>query len=134
MLSVTVDHVRVFLHITAAAVWVGGQLTVVGLLPTVRTLGEDAPRRVARRFSRLAWSAYAVLIATGLWNLTEVQLGARSAEYWVTLVIKLVLVAASGVGAGLHAIARSKAALATWGAVGLLAGIAALLLGVVLRG
>lgn len=80
------------------------------------------------------WSAYAVLVVTALWNLAEVQLLARSTEYSATLIVKLLLVAASAVGAGLHANARSKAALAIWGAVGLLAGVSAMLLGVVLRG
>lgn len=134
VLSVTVDHVRVFLHIAAAGVWVGGQLTVVGLLTAIRSFGDEAPRQVARRFARLAWAAYAALVATGVWNLAEVQLDARTSEYSVTLMVKLGLVAASGLGAGLHAVARSRVGLAVWGAVGLLAGIAAMLLGVVLRG
>lgn len=134
MLSITVDHVRVFLHVLAAAVWVGGQLTVAGLLPAVRGLGADAPRTVARQFSRLAWPAYAVVVATGLWNLTEVDLGDRNAEYQTTLVVKLALVVLSGLGAALHGRARSRAALAAWGGVGAASGLASLFLGVVLRG
>lgn len=134
MLSITADHLRLFLHITAAAVWVGGQLTVVGLLPTLRGLGGDAPREVARRFSRVAWPAFAVLVVTGLWNLTEADLDARPTRYLVTLFVKLALVAASGLGAALHAMSRTRISLAVWGAVGLLSGLGALLLGVVLRG
>ena len=51
MLPVTWTTVRLFLHVLAAMVWVGGQLTLLGLLPTVRTLGPDAPTAVARRFA-----------------------------------------------------------------------------------
>ena len=44
VLSITADHLRVFLHVLAAAVWVGGhrELTVVGLLPAARGLGAEA--------------------------------------------------------------------------------------------
>ena len=36
MLPVTVDTIRVTLHVLAATVWVGGQITLAGLLPTWR--------------------------------------------------------------------------------------------------
>lgn len=134
MLPITQDHVQLFLHILAAGVWVGGQLTVVGLLPVVRDLGGDTTRAVAQRFARVAWPAYAVLVATGVWSLTEVRLLDRTAEYQVTLTAKVALVVLSGVGAALHARATSKAAVAGWGALALFAGVGALLLGVVLRG
>lgn len=134
MLSITADHLRVFLHVLAATVWVGGQLTVVGLLPAVRGLGAEAPRAVARQFARVTWPAYAAVVATGLWNLTEVNLGNRTGDYQRTVVLKIALVAVSGIGAALHGRARSRAGLAVWGALGALAGLAALFLGVVLRG
>ena len=54
-------------------IWVGGQFTVAGLLPTIRSLGEDAPKQVARAFARLLWPAYAVLLVTGFWNISAVQ-------------------------------------------------------------
>ena len=37
---------RLILHVLAATVWVGGQFVVAGLLPTIRTLGDDAPKKV----------------------------------------------------------------------------------------
>ena len=131
MLAVRLDTVRLFLHVLAATVWVGGQLTLVGLLPSLRTLGPDAPRTVARAFNRLAWPAFGVLVATGIWN---VLAAAPSADvhYDVTLAVKIVVVAASGLGAFLHTTARSRRALAVWGAVGGVAAIAALFLGVLL--
>ncbi len=48
---------RLFVHVLSASVWVGGQIVLVGLVPTVRELGPDAPRRVARAFNRIAWPA-----------------------------------------------------------------------------
>ena len=45
MLDVTVQTIRLFLHVLAATVWVGGQLTVAGLVPGLRALSPDAPRR-----------------------------------------------------------------------------------------
>jgi putative copper export protein len=130
MLPVTVDTIRLFLHVVAATVWVGGQITLAGLLPTVRGLGEDAPRQVARAFNRVAWPAFGVLLVTGVWNLLEVDVGDRDTEYHVTLGVKLLVVAASGIAAGVHASTRSKALLAATGAVGALAALAAVLLGV----
>ena len=62
---------RLILHVLAATVWVGGQFTVAGLLPTIRTLGEDAPKKVAQAFGRLLWPAYAVLVITGFWNISS---------------------------------------------------------------
>ena len=130
MLPVTVDTIRVTLHVLAATVWVGGQITLAGLLPTVRGLGEDAPRQVARAVNRVAWPAYGILLVTGVWNLLEVQVGERDTEYHVTLGVKLLVVAASGIAAGIHASTRSKALLAATGAIGALAALAAVLLGV----
>jgi putative copper export protein len=134
VLPVTADTVRLFLHVIAATVWVGGQLTLAGLVPTVRTLGPDAPRTVARRFNRIAWPAFAVLVLTGLWNLTEVQFGDRTTEYQVTLFVKLVVVAVSGVSAALHTRATSKAGLAVGGALSGLSALAAVFLGIQLAG
>ena len=57
MLTATWATIRVFLHVLAATIWVGGQLTLAGLVPGLRALGDDAPRRVARRFNAIAWPA-----------------------------------------------------------------------------
>ncbi len=64
---------RLILHVLAATVWVGGQFTVAGLLPTIRALGDDAPKKVAQAFARLLWPAYAVLVVTGFWNISALD-------------------------------------------------------------
>jgi putative copper export protein len=130
VLPVTADTIRLTLHVLAACVWVGGQITLAGLLPALRGLGDDAPRTVARAFNRVAWPAFGVLLVTGVWNLLEVQVGDRDTEYHVTLGVKLLVVAASGIAAGVHASTRTRSVLAVTGAVGALASLAAVLLGV----
>lgn len=75
MLPVSADTVRLFLHVLAATVWVGGQLTLAGLVPGLRALGPDVPRTVARRLNRIAWPAFGILFLSGLWNLAETNAG-----------------------------------------------------------
>ena len=133
MLDVSWTTLRLFLHVLAATVWVGGQLTLAGLVPTLRGLDPEAPGVAARRFNQLAWPAFGVLIATGIWNLVAVDVTGTSSAYQVTLMIKLLVVAAAGIGAFLHSIATTRAGLAGWGAVSGLASIVALFLGVLLH-
>lgn len=130
VLPASVDDLRMFLHVLAATVWVGGQLTLAGLVPGLRSIDAEAPRLVARRFNRIAWPAFAVLVVTGIWNLFEVSLGARDSDYLGTLLAKLVLVALAGVSAAVHGAARSRLWLAVGGAVAFLASVGALFLGV----
>ena len=68
MITVSWDTVRLFLHVLAATVWVGGQLTLAALVPALRGLGAEVPKAAARRFNQVAWPAFAVLVATGVWN------------------------------------------------------------------
>lgn len=128
-----IEGVRLSLHVLAAALWVGGQLTVAGLLPTVRRLGDDAPRRTANAFARLSWPAYAVLIATGVWNVATIADG-QSTAWQVLLGVKVGVVVAAGLGAWLHARAKQKKWLGIWGGVTGLASVAALVMGVFLAG
>lgn len=131
-LPVDLDAVRLVLHVLAATIWVGGQLVLAGLVGTLRSLGEDAPRVAARQFNRIAWPAFAVLVITGLWNLTAIDLADRSGAYQATLVLKLVLVGVSGIGAALHSLGGSRVRLAVGGAAAGLGAVAALFVGVLL--
>jgi putative copper export protein len=134
VLPLTLDTVRLSLHVLAAAVWVGGQFTLAGLVPGLRALGDDVPRTVARRFNRIAWPAYAVLLVTGIWNLLELPVGDFDIEWQVTLMVKITVVALAGVSAAVHAGARSKTLLAVFGALSGLTSIAAVVLGIMLHG
>lgn len=132
MLTPSVDTLRVFLHVLAAAVWVGGQLTLAGLVPVLRSAAPDAVAPAARRFSLVAWPAFAVLVVTGVWNLVEVDVADSSTAYQVTVFVKLVVVALSGIGAAVHQVSRAKAALAIGGSLAGLGALGALFLGVLL--
>ena len=132
MLAVSWDTVRLFLHVLAATIWVGGQLTLAALVPVLRRQGPDAPRVVARRFALVAWPAYGVLILTGIWNIAAA--GPMSPAYRTTLIVKLAVVALSGISAYLHSRARSTAGLAIWGALTGLTALSALFLGILLAG
>lgn len=134
MLAPGLDALRLSLHVLAATIWVGGQFVLAGLVAPARQLGDDAPRRLARAFARMAWPAYVVLVGTGFWNLSTFTWSAQSVAWRTVLVTKLVLVGLSGLGALLHGRARSKPALALWGAVGGLSSAAALVMGVLLAG
>lgn len=133
MLAVNWDTVRLFLHVLAATVWVGGQLTLAALVPVLRRLGAGIPKAAARRFNQVAWPAFGVLIITGIWNVVAVR-SQITGRYEVTLIVKLVVVAISGVSAALHARARSAAGLAVFGALTGVSALAALFLGILLAG
>lgn len=126
--------IRLFLHVLAAAVWVGGQIVLVGLLPTARSLGDEVPRQMGRAFNKVAWPAFSVLVITGLWNLLEVSLTDRPTRYHMVLFAKLLFVAASGIGAAFHTKGGSKVALAVGGSMAGLGGLVALFLGVWMHG
>ena len=132
MLPVTLDAVRLFLHVLAATVWVGGQLVLAALVPVLRQVAPEGPGAAARAFNRVAWPAFGVLIVTGVWNVLAE--GDRGSAYRTTLIVKLVLVAASGLTAFLHARARGRTALAVFGALTGLTALGALFVGVVLAG
>lgn len=132
-LASAVTTIRLTLHVLAAAVWVGGQFVLAGLLPTVRAIGPDAPKRVARAFGRIQWPAYAVLLATGIWNVTATRRGQPHA-WKVVLGVKVGVVLLAGLGAFLHQRSKSRVGLALWGGVAGLASLAALVLGVLLAG
>jgi len=135
MLAVSWDTIRLFLHVLAATVWVGGQLTLAALVPALRRFGAEVPQAAARRFNQVAWVAFAVLIVTGVWNIIAVNHQvSHNASYRTTLIVKLVVVAIPGVTALLHARARGVAGRAVFGALTGLSALLALFLGVLLAG
>ena len=157
MLPVTAATVRLFLHVLAATVWVGGQLTLGAIIPALRPAADDPDpeaaririRTVARRFQVVAWIAFAVLLVTGVWNLLALHVGDRSTEWLATLMAHLGCVAVSGIAAAVHILvaaprvraarddATRRKAAAFSGAcegVSVLFAVAALFLGVLLHG
>ncbi|MEP6625203.1 MAG: CopD family protein [Acidimicrobiia bacterium] len=157
MIPVTADTIRLFLHVLAACIWVGGQLTLGVVIPALRPAPDDPDpaaarvriRAVAQRFQRVAWAAFAVLLATGVWNLMAAHVGDRDTPWLTTLLVKLFCVAISGLAAAIHILvfaprvraARTEAdrrrAAAFSGAcegIAVLFAVAALFLGILLTG
>jgi len=133
MLPVTATTIRLFLHVLAATVWVGGQLTLAGLVPRLRSVSTDAPRIAARAFNSLAWPAFGILVVTGVWNIVEIKPNWDS-DYGRTLVLKIVIVAVSGITAFVHARSSSRTRLAVFGALTGASALGALFLGILLAG
>ena len=124
----TLDVIRIGLHVLAASVWVGGQIVLAGLVPSLREIGPDAPGIVARRFNVIAWSAYVLILFTGLWNLLEVGNVPHP-----LFEIKFMFFVLAGLGAVLHIRANGNTALlAIGGALATLSGVIAMFLGVAL--
>ena len=135
MLPVSWDTIRLFLHVLAAAIWVGGQLVLAALVPVLRRFGADAVSAAARRFNQVAWTAFGVLIVTGIWNIVAVRSQiSSSASYRTTLIVKLAVVVISGIAAALHVRSRTARSRAIFGALTGLSALAALFLGVLLAG
>lgn len=126
------EELRLFVHLLAATVWVGGQLVLAALVPTLRAAGPEVPGAAARAFSRVAWPAFGVLLLTGVWNLAAAG-DEGDGGYRGVLLAKLAVVAVSGATAYLHAQADTPRARGAYGAATGVSAVAALLLGVVLH-
>ncbi|MEK7422307.1 MAG: hypothetical protein AAB131_00565 [Actinomycetota bacterium] len=133
MLSPTASTIRLFIHVLAATIWVGGQFALAGVVPVLRRQAPDSTKAVARAFARLAWPAFAVLVATGGWSLAAVDVANTSTAYQVTVFVKVCVAITAATAVGVHSISKSKAGLAIGGAVGALASVAALFLGILLH-
>jgi putative copper export protein len=133
-LAPAVTTVRLGLHILAAAIWVGGQVVMAGLVPVARRLDSGAPKVLARAFARLSWPAFVVVVATGFWNVSTFHFADQTTAWKVVLGVKIAVVALAGLAAFLHQRSTSKAGLAAWGSVAGVCSVAALFMGVLLAG
>jgi uncharacterized membrane protein len=137
VLSPTSATIRILLHVLAATIWVGGQISLGAIVGSVRSHAGATElgitKTIARAYNRVAWPAFAVLVITGLWNLAAVDVGDSSTSYQITVFAHILATAVSGVFAGIHIVGKTKLALALGGALGLLGALAALVLGVLLR-
>jgi len=135
VLPVHAETIRLFLHILGASVWVGGQVVLAGVVPVVRKFGGiETARAVARRFQLIAWPAFVLLLVTGVWNLFAVNVSEQSGSYLTTLMVKLLLVAVSGICAAGHIVVvrRQPALGGMLAGLALLAALAATFVGVLL--
>ena len=133
-LASALTTIRLTLHVLAAAVWVGGQLVLAGLLPTVRSMGDDAPRRIAQAFGRLSWPAFWILVVTGFWNYFAMAYKTATSSWTMAFGVKILAVLVAGLGAYLHTKATSPKMRGLYAGLGTIGSIAALVLGVALAG
>lgn len=144
MLSITGAQVVLWLHVLAACVWIGGQVTVAAVIPLLRR-DRDLAARVGRRYQAVAWPAFLVLAVTGVLNVGNAGLQWSTlldTAAGRTLAVKLGLVAVSGAAAATHAFLQAPRAAgrtrsnpvmsSLLGSVSLLAAVAAALYGVVI--
>jgi len=112
----TTDELIRWIHIVAAAVWVGGQITVAALVPALRNAGAttDQIRTAARRFGAVAWAAIGVSVATGIIQLVRLDYPTRGNT---ALVVKLLLVGIAVAVAWFHQIVARSAPPALRGAL-----------------
>jgi putative copper export protein len=132
MLSPTTETFRIFLHVTAAAVWVGGQFALAGVVPSLRRVAPGATKTVATAFARVAWPAFGITVLTGMWGLMAIDIGNTSSAYQATVLLKIAFAIASGVFAAIHAAGKSKLSIALGGALGAVTSLVAMFLGVLL--
>lgn len=131
--NISLNTVRLFIHIFSATIWVGGQMTLAGLVPTLRAISDDAPRKVARRFNQIAWPAFFVLTFTGIWNALAIDMEAQLPEYHMKFGIKMTCYLITGIGAALHSMVKKKWAMALGGAMAGLGAVATLFFAVALK-
>lgn len=126
--------VRLSLHVLAACVWIGGQIVLGGLVPTVREYGVQATQKVARAFARLSWPAFVVLLVTGVWNVFATKNGGGNHDWQVVLGVKYLVVALAAGAVFVHTRAATPKGRAVSAALGLTASLIAMVLGVLLAG
>ena len=104
-----------WVHLVAAAVWLGGMITLAVLVATLRRAGVERAVIVAaaRGFARLSWPAMAVAVATGLAQVRVLVLpwSYGALQFKVALVALAILVAAIHVRLARRLGPRSRGAL-----------------------
>jgi putative copper export protein len=132
MISPTLDSIRVFLHLLGVAIWIGGQIVLAGIVPSLRTVAPQAMKTVAQGFARIAWPAFIVVVFTGMWGLASTDMSTESTEYMVTFGLKMLFVGVAVIATLIHSNGTSKAAKGIGGAASLLTSLLAAFAGVLM--
>jgi putative copper export protein len=86
--------VVVWLHVAAAAAWVGGLLHVSHLVGPAAARGGRESLKLLTRARTVAWAAWALLVVTGIENLRRVGLASPWLAAKLVAVIALLALAA----------------------------------------
>ena len=102
-----------WIHLLGAAVWTGGLITLAALVVTLRREGADRPmlQAAARQFGRVSWTALAVAVATGIWQMEVIGYA------YADVAVKLGLVGTAGVLALIHQVTARHTSAAVRGAI-----------------
>jgi uncharacterized membrane protein len=102
-----------WVHLLGAAVWTGGLVTLAALVVALRSAGADRPmlQAAARQFGRLSWTALAVAVITGIWQMEVIGYAYASISF------KLGLVITAGVLALIHQLTARSTSPAVRGAL-----------------
>ena len=132
MITPTYKWFLLVIHVLGVSVWVGGQITLLTVMKTIRENSKDLLPLVARRFARASWIALGIVATTGIALVLQVSPTEQGTAYSITLAVKLALVFVAVIAVIIHSTSRQKLFIATGGAVGLLTSLGALALGVLL--
>ena len=132
MISPTIDSLRIYLHILAVTVWVGGQFVLAGIVPSLRRDAPNALPVVANGFAKVAWPAMILIVFTGAWGLGAMDASEQSSSYMATFGIKMLMVGIAIIATIIHSAGTTKLAKALGGAAGLLASLLAAYAGILL--
>jgi putative copper export protein len=132
MISPDIDSLRLYLHVLSISVWVGGQITLAGLVPTIRQHSPQTLPFVARAFARLAWPAFFLAVFTGMWSIFDLDPSQQGSAFTVTFAVKFLLIVAGAIATLAHSRSDKKVVIALGGAIGLLTSLIAMFLGILL--
>ena len=135
MLPVTWNTTRLFLHVLAATVWVGGQIALAGMVPGARKIDPGSAQGVgaAVQHDRLARVRRAVRDGV-VEPRRGVEVPPAQHRWGITLFVKLLVVALSGVSAFAHQRSKGTLGLAVWGSLTGASAIGAVWVGIMLHG
>lgn len=83
-----------WIHLIAAAVWLGGMIVVAAVMPAIRKAGgtDEVVRATARAFGQVSWIAMGLAVISGLVLLWDMRIGFRSTSFVAGLAVKLLAV------------------------------------------
>lgn len=130
--ALDLDAIRITVHLLAMAVWIGGQIIMMALLPVLRSAGDGVPAQAAAAFGRVAWPAFGLAVASGIWNILTVEMASVSTGYNIVLGIKLLLVVLAGAATFMHQRATTASLRGATAGIGFLASLVVVVLGTML--
>ncbi len=113
------DAVR-WIHLIAAATWVGGLITVAALVPALRRAGveREALQAMARQFGAVLWTAMGFSVVTGIIQVSRLDVAlSDDTAFAFRLFIKLLLVGTAVALALLHQMTAAGTTPARRGAI-----------------